>query len=58
MRLFLGDQSVVITKDFILCFEEADVCIRIISGSSGNSVFEMRPRRAGGLAVCSSCGNE
>ena len=52
MRLFLGDQSVVITKDFILCFEEADVCVSIVSGSSVNSVFEVRPRRACGLAVC------
>ena len=56
VRLFLGDQSVVITKDF-LCFEEADVCVRIVSGFSGNSVFEVRPRRASGLAVC-SCGNK
>ena len=53
MRLFLGDQRVVITKDFFLCFEEADVCVRIVSGSSGNSMFEVRPRRACRLAVCS-----
>ena len=61
MRLFLGDQSVVITKDFILCFKEADVCVRIVSGPSGDSVFrvrvrtlffEVRPRRARGLEVC------
>ena len=52
MRLFLGDQSVVITKDFFPYFEEADVCVRIVSGSSGNSVFEVRPRRACELAVC------
>ena len=57
MRLFLGDQSVVITKDFFLCFEEADACVRGVSGSCVNSVFEVRPRRASGLAVC-SCGNE
>ena len=57
MRLFLGDQSVVITKDFFLCFEEADVCVRVVSGSSGNSVFKVRPRRASELAVC-SCGNK
>ena len=57
MRAFIGDQSVVITKDFILCFEEADMCVRIVSGSSGNSMFEVRPRRASELAVC-SCGNE
>ena len=42
----------MITKDFILCFEEADVCVRVVLGSSGNSVFEVRPRRACGLAVC------
>ena len=52
MRLFLGDQSVVITKDFILFFEEANMCVRIVSGSSEDSVFEVRPRRACGLAVC------
>ena len=52
MRLFLGDQSVVITKDFILYFEEADVCVRIVSGSNVNSMFEVRPQRASGLAVC------
>ena len=57
MRLFLGDQSVVITKDFFLCFEEADVCARVVSGSSVISLFEVRPRRASGLAVC-SCGNK
>ena len=44
MRMFLGDQSVVFTKDFFLCFEEADVCVRVVSGSSVNSVFEVRPR--------------
>ena len=42
-----------------LFFEEADGCVRIVSGPSGdsmvssscvNSVFEVRPRRAGGLA--------
>ena len=52
----------MITKDFVLCFlEEADVCVRIVSGPSGdsvvssscvNSVFEVRSRRAGVLAVC------
>ena len=48
----LGDQSVVITKDFHLCFEEADECVRGVSSSCVNSVFEVRPRRACGLAVC------
>ena len=42
-----------------LFFEKADACVRIVSGPSGdsvvssscvNSVFEVRPRRAGGLA--------
>ena len=47
----------MITKDFILYFEEAGVCVRVVSGSSVNSVFEVRPRRACGLAVC-SCGNK
>ena len=42
----------MITKDFILYFEEADVCVRVVSGSSRNSVFEVRPRQACGLAVC------
>ena len=34
-------------------------CLRcgLVSGSSGNSVFEVRPRRASGLAVC-SCRNK
>ena len=40
-----------------LCFEEADLCVRGVSGSSVNSVFEVRSRRASGLAVC-SCGNK
>ena len=31
--------------------------VRIVSGSSGNSVFEVRPRQASGLVVC-SCGNK
>ena len=31
---------------------EADKCVRVVSGSSGNSVFEVRPRRASELAVC------
>ena len=32
------------SKSSFLCFEEADVCVRIVSGSSGNSVFEVRSR--------------
>ena len=35
-----------------LYFEEADGCVRGVSGSSENSVFEVRPRQACGLAVC------
>ena len=40
-----------------LFFEEADKCVRGVSSSCVNSVFEVRPRRASGLAVC-SCGNK
>ena len=35
-----------------LFFEEADVCVRGVSSSGANLLFEVRPRRAGGLAVC------
>ena len=44
MRLFLGDQSVVITKDFICFFEKADGCVRIVSGPSVDSMFRVRVR--------------
>ena len=60
MRLFLGDQSVVITKDlFFVPLRRRTVVFAIVSGPSVdlvvssscvNSVFEVRPRRAGGLA--------
>ena len=52
MRLFLGDQSVVITKDFIFVLEEADECVRGCFEFVCELLFEVRPRRAGGLAVC------
>ena len=51
MRLFLGDQSVVITKDFICFFEEADGCVRIVLGPSVDSVFRVRVR-----TLCLRCG--
>ena len=35
-----------------LCFEEADKCVRGVSSSCVDLVFEVRPRRASGLAVC------
>ena len=44
-----------------LFFEEADVCVRIVSGpsvdsvvssSGANSWFEVRPRQACGACVC------
>ena len=38
VRLFLGDQSVEITKVFILVFEEAELRVRVVSSSSGSSV--------------------
>ena len=37
-----------------LYFEEADLRVRGVSSSCVNSVFEVRPRRACGLAVCVS----
>ena len=49
----------MITKVLLCSFEEADGCVRIVSGPTGdsvvssscvNSVFEVQPRRAGGLA--------
>ena len=55
----------MITKVLLCSFEEVDGCVRIVSGPSGdsvvssscvNSVFEVRPRRAGGLAVCTDKG--
>ena len=52
MRLFLGDQSVVISKVLFLYFEEADLRVCSVSGSCVNSLFEVRPQRACGLAVC------
>ena len=39
----------MITKVPSLYFEEADGCVRGVSGSSEDSVFEVRPRRACGL---------
>jgi len=38
MRVFLGDQSVEITKVFILVFEEANLRVRIVSSSCGSLV--------------------
>ena len=38
-------------------FEEADECVRGVSSSCANLMFEVRPRRASGLAVC-SCENK
>ena len=52
VRLFLGDQRVEITKVFYFVFEEANLWVRVVSSSSENSVFEVRPRRTCGLAVC------
>ena len=38
MRVFLGDQSVVITKVLIFVFEEADLRVRVVSSSSESSM--------------------
>ena len=49
----LGDQSVVITKIFSLFFEETGKCARGCFGFGCELLLiEVRPRRAGGLAVC------
>ena len=37
---------------FYSVFEEADLRVRGVSGSCVNSVFEVWPRRASELAVC------
>ena len=42
----------MITKVPSLFLEEANKCVRGVSSSSVNSLFEVRPRRACGLAVC------
>ena len=39
-------------RDLSLFFEEADKCVRGVSSSSANLLFEVRPRRASELAVC------
>ena len=52
MRVFIGDQVFRSPRVLFLYFEEADVCVRGVSSSSANLLFEVRPRRAGGLAVC------
>jgi len=38
VRVFLGDQSVEITKVFIFVFEEANLRVRVVSSSCGSSV--------------------
>ena len=40
-----------------LYFEEADKCVRGVSSSCVNSVFEGWPRRASELAVCTGLGS-
>ena len=52
MILFLGDQSVVITKVLFFTLRRRTRVFAGVSGSSENSVFEVRPRRACGRAVC------
>ena len=38
-------------RDHFLYFEEADVCVRVVSSSGANLLVEVRPRRA-----CGACG--
>ena len=51
MRVFIGDQVFRSPRDLFLFFEEADKCVRGGLSSCVNSWFEVRPRRACGLAV-------
>ena len=51
MRVIIGDQSVVITKVFILVFEEADLRVHVVASSS-----ESLATRCGlGKLVCLQC---
>ena len=52
MRVFIGDQVFRSPRDLSLFFEEADVCVRGVSSSGANLLFEVRPQRASELAVC------
>jgi len=38
VRVFLGDQSVEITKVYYIVFEEANLRVRVVLISCGNSV--------------------
>ena len=38
-------------------FEEADKCVRVVSSSGANLVFEVRPRQACGACVCTGLGS-
>ena len=55
VRLFLGDQSVVITKVFYFVFEEADLRVCVVSSSSESSVQRCG---LGKLACLRSYGNK
>ena len=39
-------------RDLFLYFEEANGCVHGVSSSGANLLFEVRPRRASKLAVC------
>ena len=51
MSVFIGDQSVLITKRSFLYFKEADECVRGCFEFVCELLFEARPRRASELAV-------
>ena len=44
-------------RDHFLYFEEADLCVCVVSSSDANSVFEVRPRQACGACVCTGLGS-
>ena len=52
MRVFIGDQVFRSPRDLFLFLEEADECVRGCFEFVCELLFEVRPRRAGGLVVC------
>jgi len=51
VRVLLGDQVFRSPRSFFV-FEEAGKCARGVLSSGADLLYEVRPRRAGGLVVC------
>ena len=56
MRVLLGDQVFRSPRSFFV-FEEAGKCARGVLSSGADLLYEVRPRRAGGLVVCKGLGS-